>query len=277
MLVIHPVVSVCIPIYNCDDFIEKTIQSVLNQSFSDFELILINDNSTDETEETILRLNDPRIRYYKNTSNLGMVKNWNMAVKYASGKYIKLLCQDDLLSSDCLEKQVQVLENFNNVVLVSCSVNIISENDKILMTRRNFRNSCMKNGIKIGKKSLIVGKNLFGEPSAIMLRKRCFEQVGFYDKQFWYVPDWDFSLRCLSIGDFYYINDVLTSFRVSKKSQTTKIIKNNENELYNEDKRFLKKYEKSEYYSLNRFELFYHNFRTHFRTFLKKIFLLFFV
>jgi hypothetical protein len=204
-----------------------------------------------------------------------MVNNWNKAVSYANGKYIKLLCQDDLLELNCVEKEVEVLEKDSSIELVTSASYVINEYGKRILKRRLFRKSSKVDGKTIIKKSFVRGKNLFGEPTLTMYRRNIFEKIGFYDTSFWYVPDWDFNVRCLCYGDFYYIDEELSSFRISKTSQTSEIIKNNKNVLFCEDRKFLDKHIAHKYFSLSKQEILMHNFNTWFRTQLKSIFVMF--
>ena len=84
-------VSICIPVYNAEEYIERTIESILNQKFSNFELIIIDNCSTDNTVDKINQFKDTRIRFYKNETNLGMVKNWNECLKKIQGKYVNIV------------------------------------------------------------------------------------------------------------------------------------------------------------------------------------------
>ena len=90
-------VSICIPTYNGAQFIRKTLESVLNQSYQNIEVIVNDDCSTDNTMDIVRSMNDSRIKIYANEENLGLVRNWNMTVSYATGEFVKLMCQDDLL------------------------------------------------------------------------------------------------------------------------------------------------------------------------------------
>ncbi|URZ07206.1 glycosyltransferase family 2 protein [Clostridium felsineum] len=268
-------VSVCIPIYNGGQYIKSTIESVLNQTYKNIELVLVNDNSTDNTENIILRFNDSRIKYYKNVKNLGMVNNWNAAIGYATGEYVKLLCQDDLLEKDCIAKQANILDTDNSVQLVTSASYVIDENGKKLISRKIFRKSLLINGKSISKRSFVIGKNLFGEPTLTMYRRSILSKIGYYDKNFWYVPDWDFNVRCLSQGNLYYLNEKLSSFRISKTSQTSEIIKNNRQILFEEDRQFLNKHLNLKTFSMSKFEKMRHDFNTRFRTQLKRAFIKF--
>ena len=106
-----PLVSVILPVYNAEEFIAYSIRSILNQTFSDFELILINDGSSDQSEQIILSFQDERIRYYKNNSNLKLIETLNRGLAFAKGKYIARIDADDVCYLDRFEKQVVFLEN----------------------------------------------------------------------------------------------------------------------------------------------------------------------
>jgi glycosyltransferase involved in cell wall biosynthesis len=105
-----PKVSVCIPVYNGEDYLSETIKSVLNQSFQDFEIVIVDNQSTDKTVNIIQSFNDSRIVFFQNETNIGLIGNWNMVMKKARGKYIKILPADDLIYPDCLKLQVEVFE-----------------------------------------------------------------------------------------------------------------------------------------------------------------------
>lgn len=100
---INPFFSVCIPTYNYAQFLPEAIESVLHQRFGDYELLIQDNCSTDNTDEVVARFDDPRISYVKNSSNLGMFGNLNKVCARSRGKYIKVLCADDVLSEWCLE------------------------------------------------------------------------------------------------------------------------------------------------------------------------------
>lgn len=86
-----PCVSICVPTYRGAAYLANTIESVLAQTFTDFELVIIGDNSPDETRSVVARYSDPRIRYLKNQHNLGPEGNWNRCLQEARGRYFKLI------------------------------------------------------------------------------------------------------------------------------------------------------------------------------------------
>ncbi len=216
----RPAVSICIPAYNSEKYIGKTIQSALSQTYQDFELVIVDDSSTDRTLNTIMEYKDPRIRLIENEKNLGPEKNWNKVLAEAKGKYIKLLHHDDLLYTSCLERQVAILKNtaHNDVVLVCCSRYVIDENDNIIL-KRGFRNKKGKfRGHRIIKETIRSGRNLIGEPTAILFRADVLNQVGNFNGSIPYLIDLELWCRILLHGKIYIISDPLCTFRVSSTS-----------------------------------------------------------
>ena len=112
----EPLISVCIPCYNNEEFIACTIESVLNQTLNDFELVIVDDKSTDRTVSVVKDYADSRIKLIQNECNLGIGGNWNKALSCAVGKYVKLLCGDDVIYHDCLSRQVDILEHPSNAI-----------------------------------------------------------------------------------------------------------------------------------------------------------------
>lgn len=107
----NPKVSVIMPAYNAEKFIEKTINSILNQTYTDFELLIIDDCSTDNTMDVVRRIKDNRIRIINNKTNQGIAKSRNIGLANAKGEYIALMDNDDLTVVDRFEKEVCYLEN----------------------------------------------------------------------------------------------------------------------------------------------------------------------
>jgi glycosyltransferase involved in cell wall biosynthesis len=112
-----PLISVLMPAYNAEKYIGEAIESVLNQTFTDFELLIINDGSTDKTEEIIRSFNDKRIRYIKNETNLKLIATLNKGIDLAQGRYIARIDADDMCMPKRFEEQVDFLEKHPNYAL----------------------------------------------------------------------------------------------------------------------------------------------------------------
>jgi glycosyltransferase involved in cell wall biosynthesis len=132
-----PLVSVIMPAYNCSLFVGEAINSVLKQTFSDFEFIIINDGSTDETKRIILSFTDPRIHYYENEFNLGIVKTLNRGIQSAKGKYILRTDADDMALSDMVEVFVRFMENNKDYIVCGGNMKVIDCEKIICYTSDN--------------------------------------------------------------------------------------------------------------------------------------------
>jgi len=208
------------------EFLGKTIDSVLNQSYPNFELYILDDNSPDETPSLMSRYDDPRIRYIRHACNLGPQGNWNRCLEVAQGKYFKLLPHDDLLAPDCLEKQVAVLENdpAEQIALVFGARDIIDTDGRVLMRRRLGRDKAgrIESRVLI-KRCIRAGTNLIGEPGNGLIRHELIKTVGTYDASHPYLVDLDYWFRVLAHGDGYYTSTQTSAFRVSPGSWSVAI------------------------------------------------------
>ena len=106
----NKLVSVCIPAYNGEKYISKTIQSILNQSYTNIEVVVVDDHSSDNTVEAVRAINDNRVRLICNEENLGMTGNWNKCIRESKGEYVKLIPGDDFIYEECIEKSIKILE-----------------------------------------------------------------------------------------------------------------------------------------------------------------------
>jgi len=221
-----PTVSVCIPTYKGAKYLGWTIESVLNQGFSDFELLIVDDNSPDETTAVVAQFQDARIRFLRNPTNLGAEGNWNRCLAESRGRYFKLLPQDDLLAPDCLQQQVAVLEQDTekHIALVCCARSIIDPQGRIIM-RRGYPGGRqgMINGTTLRRRCLRYAANLVGEPGSVLFRRDLARETGLFNGSLPYVIDLDYWFRLLLRGDAYYLPQTLASFRVSLGSWSVAI------------------------------------------------------
>lgn len=125
-----PLASVCIPAYNNAAYISETIESVLKQTYENLELVICDDQSKDDTVKVIETFKDPRIRLIKNEKNLGMSGNWNNCLSHCKGEFIKLICADDVLAPEALEKEVQALIDHPSVVFSESDTRLFDLNGK---------------------------------------------------------------------------------------------------------------------------------------------------
>lgn len=223
---VGPLVSVCIPCYRGAAHLAAAITSVLAQTLTDFELIVVDDQSPDETVELMRTFTDPRIRFLVNPVNLGPDGNWNRCLELARGRYFKLLPQDDLLAPTCLAQQVEILERDSKeqIALVFCARTILDARDRAIMTRGYpQRTNGMVAARTVIRQCVRRGANLIGEPGSVMFRRKLASVTGKFDASIGYVLDLDYWVRLLLHGDAYYLAAPLASFRVSGGSWSVRI------------------------------------------------------
>lgn len=216
-----PTVTVCIPTYRGAHLLGATLASVLAQTWQDFELLVVDDQSPDDTADCVAAFQDPRIRYHRNPSNLGPEGNWNRCLDLARGRYFKLLPHDDLLAPDCLASQVAVLEAdaTETIALVFGYRRIIGPDGRALATRGRVLPAAGRiAGPELVRRCIRAGGNLIGEPGNGLMRLALARRLGRYDASLPYVVDIDWWFRALRHGDAYYTARHASSFRISQGS-----------------------------------------------------------
>lgn len=219
-------VSIIMPTYNGSAHLRATIDSALSQAGVDLELIVVDDNSTDDSAAVAAGYGDPRVRIERNAANLGAQGNWNKALSLARGTYVKLLPQDDILLPGSLAEQVAVLEADPDarIALTFGARDIIDAAGRRIATRR-------LKGVRTGRIAAAdlarwcvrQGTNVIGEPGAVLFRRALAERVGSFDATQPYVIDLDYWLRLLAHGDAWYSDRPVASFRVSAGSWSVAI------------------------------------------------------
>lgn len=213
-----PLVSICLPTYNGEKSLRNAVASVLAQTWTDFELIAVDDHSTDRTPDVLSAFRDPRLTVVRNPANLGPEGNWNRALSLARGKYVKLFHQDDLLAPDCLARQVAVLERHDTAVLALSSRTILSAAGAPI----TVRGAPWKEGLVTAQAAVTAcvraGTNVLGEPSAGLFRRETALKAGAFDGSIPYLIDLDYWMRLLRFGPAYYLPAPLASFRISAGS-----------------------------------------------------------
>ncbi len=206
-----PKISVLIPAYNAMNYLPETMENVLSQTFDDFEVIVVNDGSSDEIERWVSQIKDPRVRLITQ-KNQGLAGARNTGITNAQGEYIAFLDADDLWEPTKLEKQLGVLEENPEVALVYTWVAYIDETGK--PTGRVFKNQAEGD---VWKK--LTERNIVECGSVAMVRRSCFEAVGLFDCNLGsYVEDWDMWLRMASRYPFKVVKEPLVYYRQCSSS-----------------------------------------------------------
>jgi glycosyltransferase involved in cell wall biosynthesis len=208
-------VSVCVPAYRAARFIGRTIESVLAQTLDDFELVVVDDASPDGTAEIASGFSDARLRLERNPANLGVAGNWNRAVEMAEGRYVKVLCDDDVLYPECLASQVAIMEAHPDVALVAGSRDVIDESGRVLLSNRGLAGLVGRvDGGEAVRAAVKSGTNIFGEPVCVLLRRELIPVCGPFCGLRPYMIDLDYWCRMLRLGALYAQRRPVGAFRV---------------------------------------------------------------
>ena len=200
-------VSIITPVYNGEEFLNRSIKSVLDQTYQNWELLLIDDGSDDDSVNIIESyLLDKRIRLLKNKSNSGISATRNKGIRNSNGEYIALLDQDDEWFPEKLQKQVQVFNSLDNSFgLVYSNIEVRFDNGKITERKLNI---APKSQIDENLK-LILLNNLISSPT-VLLKKTVLDDVGLFDESIqWGGDDYDLWIRIAHKYKFGYIDEVL--------------------------------------------------------------------
>lgn len=203
-------ISIVLPIYNGEKYMRESIESVIMQSYKNWELIIVNDCSTDNTAEIANEYvqKDSRIKYYKNEKNMRLPKTLNRGFSLAKGDYLTWTSDDNLFKENALEKMILALKR-DNADFVYASYETIDENGKYIdYVKAN----------KSGKYE-IIGNNVVG--ACFMYTRKVYEIVGDYDYNYTLVEDYDYWLRIFPIFETTYISEVLYSYRFHSGALTS--------------------------------------------------------
>ena len=198
-----PTVSVIIPTYNRAHLIGRAIKSILNQTYQDFELIVVDDCSFDNTEEVVKSFKDERIRYIKHDENRGADAARNTGIKVARGEYIAFQDSDDEWLPEKLEKQMKAFETAPPEVGVVYTGFLRIENDKKIY----IPSSWVKH--KEGNIHNELLKGNFITTQSIVVRKKCFEKTGMFDERLPRLQDWELVIRLSKYYDFKCVDEPL--------------------------------------------------------------------
>lgn len=210
-----PRVSVICIVYNSMAYLPQTVASVLAQSFRDFELIIVDDGSSDHVAAWVSSLSDPRLRFVSQ-SNQGIPAARNTGLRHAAGEYVAFLDGDDLWDASKLAQQVACLDARPKVGLVYTHIDLIDAFGTSL-----GRSECMN--VEGNALASVLVSNFIGSGSAPMLRKRCFDELGPFhtDPAIAWCDDWDMWVRVATRYEFAVLKRPLTRYRLHSGGAST--------------------------------------------------------
>lgn len=208
-------VSVILPAYNSEGTIAEAIDSILNQTHKDLELIIINDGSSDGTKAKILELSDPRIRYYENDKNMGLIMTLNRGIEYAKGKYIARMDADDISHPDRIKRQVRYLEVNTDVILCGTDITYFGG------YKGRFSRAKFKKDSQSIKDSLLVNCSIV-HPS-VMIRCDILRRYKIrYNPNFKNAEDYKLWVDLSEFGEFHNLSSKLLRYRISSRQVSNK-------------------------------------------------------
>ncbi|BAU13881.1 putative glycosyl transferase [Leptolyngbya sp. NIES-3755] len=222
-------VSICVPTYNGEQYIRECLDSILAQSFTNFEVLIVDDQSSDQTMSISLEYarRDQRIKVIQNESNLGLVGNWNRCVQLARGEWIKFVFQDDLILPNCLEKLLEATKL--GIPIVFCRREFIFEHGISEELKGYYRDlqlpeKFLPNASKITSEEFCqsvldnLWVNFIGEPTSMLLHRSVFQQFGAFNPNLIQLCDLEYWTRIASSTGIAYVPEYLAAFRVHQKS-----------------------------------------------------------
>jgi glycosyltransferase involved in cell wall biosynthesis len=231
-------VSICVPTWNGADYVAETLRSALAQTETDFELLVVDDASTDQTLRIVAGFADPRIRIHRNDRRLGLPGNWNRCLVHARGEYVKFLFQDDLLEPPAVGKLLAALRAVPGASLAFGRRTIRQEGggartplllgDAYPELQRRFYSSAgggvrgedlVRSALREGRDLTV---NVLGEPSFVLLRRDAVLKAGGFHPGFCQLVDWDLWLRLAREGPLVFVDETLGVFRVHDRGQSSR-------------------------------------------------------
>lgn len=216
-------VSVCIPVYNPNrEFLRASVESILQQEYPDFELLLVDDYSTSLPDGLFEEFSDPRVRLHRNPRNYGLPGNWSRCVELAQGEYITIFHQDDLMYPRNLSCKAEMLDRYPSVGLVYSDIwNLDEDGQKV--ARHPARISDDDQILTCAEVASMVGRyvNFIACPS-VVVRKSCYERLGVFDPRLSYSSDFEMWLRIAKVYDIGFIGEPLVGRRVHQQQASTK-------------------------------------------------------
>lgn len=212
-----PLISVIVPVYNGAKTIRETLESVINQTFQDFELIVINDGSKDSTLKIVAEIKDPRLTVFS-YPNAGLAVSRNRGIKHAIGEYISFIDADDLWTPDKLEAQLNALQNNPQVAVAYSWTDYIDESSQFLR-----RGGYVTANGNVLAKLLVV--DFLENGSNPLIRRQALIDVGGFDESLPAAEDWDILLRLAAHYHFVAVPSPQILYRTSAHSMSANVLR----------------------------------------------------
>ena len=203
-------VSVIIPTYNRPKQLKRSIQSVLKQTYNDFDIIIVDDASTEDISAVVKEFSDSRLRYHRLKKNKGAAGARNEGTRLSDSEYIAFQDSDDEWLPDKLEKQMNYLAKNQSYDLAYGKIRVISKNDDYIFPTREIEGDLEGNIYKY-----LLKRNTIGTPT-MLIKRECFELIGGFDENLRCLEDWEFSIRFSQRYNIGFVDEVLINSYVSE-------------------------------------------------------------
>ena len=217
----RPRVSVIIPAYNHEKFVAQAIESVLQQTFQDFEIIITDDGSSDNTARVIKKFSDPRIRFFAFENNRGACVVANIALQHVQGEYVAILSSDDLFLPKKLETQVQFLDRHPEYGAVFSDAQLIDENGEPLQDESHPYTHLFNQPNKSRFEWLrhfFYKENCLCHPT-VLIRSECYRKIGSFNEWYAQLPDFEFWVRLCQHYEIHILPEKLIQFRILSQNK----------------------------------------------------------
>ena len=219
----NPLVSICIPNYNYGKFIESAIKSAASQTYKNIEIIVVDNDSTDDSHQIIVELSKSvEIKYFRNNSNIGMVPNFNKCKDLSSGEYLVFLSADDILLPDYVSHSLELFL-FENVGMVAAHCNGINNLGEVVIKPSFYNKSAIILGSEHSRIFLMTGIYF---PSQVLIKRSLLNSVGGWNNRFPIFFDWNMWFKLSQVGDVGYIKDSLVLYREHEENASSSAIIN---------------------------------------------------
>jgi glycosyltransferase involved in cell wall biosynthesis len=219
-------VSIVIPVYNGMPYLPDALASALNQDYPNLEIVVINNASADGTTEYLSGLNEPRLRVVNRVDTQPAADNWTEAIHQARGDLVKLMCADDLITSDAITKQVALLQSQPHSGLVANRRAVIDGAGQIIKRQHGLDGLRGEvDGIHAIRACLHAGTNLLGEPACLLFRTEAIKQVMPWEDRWPYMTDMATYAKALKSNSVVCDPDPLATFRISATSWSSELLK----------------------------------------------------
>jgi glycosyltransferase involved in cell wall biosynthesis len=212
-------VSVCIPATQAEPYLAETIRSVLDQTYRDFELVVLDNASPDRADIIARRVGDVRIRVERTAAPVPQAEHWNRVVQLSRAQLVKLVRPTDLLHPRCLEMQVGPMDADPGLAVVAARRHLVDEQSRVVVPRRGLTGlTGVRTGVEVARRVVRSRSNPIGEPGGVLFRREDFFATGGWRGDRTYTMDLDLWMRLLQFGEFLGLPEPLAASRMAQAS-----------------------------------------------------------